>query len=253
MIAVGSSAPDFTLDDQFGRPFHLADFRGKRNVLLAFVPLAHTPTCSRETPELDAMAPRFLHEANTVVAVVDVDSRHTNAAWGQEMGGIRIPILSDFEPKGAVGKAYGLYIPGRGVDDRATVLIDTHGIVRFAASAGVDTTVDHRRRTGDLLALARRLGSPAPAGAPVREPASPPPGYALYVTASCGYCKRVIRTAINLRCPFPTHYVDYDAAGRAALMATGNDAVPALLGPGVDLRGADAVERALVELCPAPR
>lgn len=44
MIAVGSPAPDFTLETQFGTKFHLAEIKGKHNVLLLFYPLDWTPT-----------------------------------------------------------------------------------------------------------------------------------------------------------------------------------------------------------------
>ena len=44
MISLGTQAPDFTLDDQFGNPFHLGSFRGRRNVMLLAYPLDWTPT-----------------------------------------------------------------------------------------------------------------------------------------------------------------------------------------------------------------
>jgi thioredoxin-dependent peroxiredoxin len=42
-LAVGDRAPDFTLPDPAGKPVHLAAFRGKSNVVLAFYVMAFTP------------------------------------------------------------------------------------------------------------------------------------------------------------------------------------------------------------------
>ena len=42
-LKVGDMAPDFTLNSTTGKPIHLADYRGKKNVVLAFYPLAFTP------------------------------------------------------------------------------------------------------------------------------------------------------------------------------------------------------------------
>ncbi|PWH16546.1 MAG: hypothetical protein DDG59_09270 [Anaerolineae bacterium] len=42
-LSVGQLAPDFTLFDQRKRPVSLSDFRGRKNVVLAFFPLAWTP------------------------------------------------------------------------------------------------------------------------------------------------------------------------------------------------------------------
>ena len=44
MIKVGDRAPDFTLADHLGRKLSLAEFRGKRHVMLLFYPLDFTPT-----------------------------------------------------------------------------------------------------------------------------------------------------------------------------------------------------------------
>ncbi len=42
-VSVGQMAPDFTLKSHDGRTVRLSDYRGKRNVVLAFFPLAWTP------------------------------------------------------------------------------------------------------------------------------------------------------------------------------------------------------------------
>ena len=50
------------------------------------------------------------------------------------MGGVSLPLLADFHPKGAVAQAYGLYLPEKGITDRATVIIDADGTIRHISS-----------------------------------------------------------------------------------------------------------------------
>ncbi len=65
---------------------------------------------------------------------VSVDSKYCHKAWADSLGGVSYPLLADFHPKGAVGKAYGVYLEDAGIDDRATVILDKDGIVRYAVS-----------------------------------------------------------------------------------------------------------------------
>ena len=50
-IAVGESAPDFTVEDQEGRTVALADFRGRKNVVLVFYPGDDTSICTKQLCE----------------------------------------------------------------------------------------------------------------------------------------------------------------------------------------------------------
>ncbi|MGH3525575.1 MAG: redoxin domain-containing protein, partial [Mycobacterium sp.] len=59
MLAVGSTAPDFTLRDQNQQPVTLRDYRGAKNVLLVFFPLAFTGICQGELDELRDHLPDF--------------------------------------------------------------------------------------------------------------------------------------------------------------------------------------------------
>jgi len=65
---------------------------------------------------------------------VSVDSRFSHAAWADSLGGVTFPLLADFHPKGEVSKAFGVWLDDKGISDRATVIIDKDGVVRYSAS-----------------------------------------------------------------------------------------------------------------------
>ena len=68
--------------------------------------------------------------AGTQVLGVSIDSLYSHMQWARSLGGVSFPLLQDFEPKGALAKALGVYLDGPGITDRATVMIDKEGIVR---------------------------------------------------------------------------------------------------------------------------
>jgi alkyl hydroperoxide reductase subunit AhpC len=88
------------------------------------------------------------------VAAISVDSQPCHAAWCRSLGRIKIPVLSDFNPLGAVSKAYGVWLPEDGMSDRATVVVDPKGRVAYAVSVGKGG----RREMHDLLQVARAVG-----------------------------------------------------------------------------------------------
>ena len=101
---------------------------------------------------MQALLPRF-RAAHTQVLGVSVDSVYCHVNWARDLGGITFPLLADFHPKGEVARAYGLYLDGSGITDRATVLVDAAGVVRDAASV----TPSGRRDIGELAAECERL------------------------------------------------------------------------------------------------
>jgi len=88
-----------------------------------------------EIPEAEGLLGRFA-SAHTQVLGVSVDSRFCHDNWAKSMGGVTYPLLADFNPKGEVAKAHGLYLEAAGITDRATVIVDKDGIVRHVASVG---------------------------------------------------------------------------------------------------------------------
>jgi peroxiredoxin (alkyl hydroperoxide reductase subunit C) len=128
-VAVGESAPDFTLPALQGGAVSLSDFKGKKNVVLSFVPAAWTPVCSGQWPGYNIVEDMFDHY-NAILLGITVDNIPTLYAWTQAMGGVWFPVLSDFYPHGAVAERYGILRP-KGVSERALFLIDKEGIIRY--------------------------------------------------------------------------------------------------------------------------
>lgn len=127
-LKIGDTAPDFTLQDQDGNPVTLSEFRGKKNVVLIFHPLAFTSICSTQMPGYNKELQTF-EGLETQVLGLSVDSSPAHRAWAQMLGGIDYPMLADFWPHGEVSKRYGVLRP-EGVSERATIVIDKQGIVR---------------------------------------------------------------------------------------------------------------------------
>jgi peroxiredoxin len=128
-VEVGDRAPDFELKDQHGTPVSLSGFRGKKNVVLVFYPLAFSGIC---TGELCAMRDSFPEAGRDDVEVltVSVDSGFAHRAWA-DAEHFSFSLLSDFWPHGEVARAYGVFDDALGVATRGTFIIDKDGIVRW--------------------------------------------------------------------------------------------------------------------------
>lgn len=149
-IAVGQPAPDLTLKDQDQKDVKLSDFRGK-NVVLAFYPLDWSPVCSKEHACFAHDLPNF-QGLNAQVLGLSVDSVWSHKAFAEKMG-IRYPLLADFEPKGAAASKFGLYLADKGITNRATVIIDKQGIVRYVQVYEILS----QRNNEDLVAELKKL------------------------------------------------------------------------------------------------
>jgi peroxiredoxin (alkyl hydroperoxide reductase subunit C) len=128
MIAVGEQAPDFTLRDQDGEKVSLSDYRGRR-VLLIFYPGDFSPVCSDQLSIYQEVKPEIAAKGVEMVGI-SVDSAYTHKAF-QEKLGIDTTLLSDFEPKGEVARAYGSYLDRAGFANRTLVLVDEDGKVAW--------------------------------------------------------------------------------------------------------------------------
>ena len=126
-LKVGDVAPDFTLKTGKREDWHLADFRGKKNVVLAFVPYAFSRVCSAQLPSYEAELDRF-KDYDTEVVSISMDSIHALNAWSKSMG-TTFPLLSDFYPQGQAVDAYGVRNQ-LGMPERALFVIDKEGIIR---------------------------------------------------------------------------------------------------------------------------
>lgn len=129
-VEVGAQAPDFTLPDFNKEKVSLADFRGKKNVLLVFYPFAFSGICQGELCQVRDDLGEFQNDKVQVLGV-SVDSPFALKAWAEKEG-YTFPLLSDFWPHGEIAKAYGVFNEAAGMANRGTFLIDTEGKVRFA-------------------------------------------------------------------------------------------------------------------------
>ncbi len=91
--------------------------------------------------------------ADTQVLGVSIDSTFSHENWANSLGGVSFPLVADFHPKGAVAEKYGVYLADKGITDRATVIIDKQGVVRYAVSV----TPDGERSPKDLLAECQKV------------------------------------------------------------------------------------------------
>lgn len=151
MVGVGEPAPDFTLKDQNNQVVRLSDFRGKRNVLLVFYPLAFTGICQGELDEVRDNLPVYEND-DTVTLAISVGAAPTHKVWSLH-NGFTFPLLSDFWPHGEAARAYGVFNEDHGVANRGTFVVDKAGIVRFAECKQPGEVRDQKVWTEALAAL----------------------------------------------------------------------------------------------------
>lgn len=128
MIAVGEPAPNFTLRNQDGDDVSLADYKG-RKVLIVFYPMDFSAVCSDQLSLYQEVKPE-LSEKGVELLGISVDQINAHKAF-QEKLGIDTPLLADFEPKGEVAKAYGSWFEPAGFANRTLVLVDEDGAVAW--------------------------------------------------------------------------------------------------------------------------
>jgi peroxiredoxin len=128
-VKTGDLAPDFTLPAVAGGTVTLSRFRGRKNVVLSFVPAAWTPVCSDQWPGYNIVKDLFdAHDA--VLLGITVDNIPTLFSWTNQMGRLWFPVLSDFYPHGKTAAAYGI-LRSDGTAERALFVIDKKGVIRY--------------------------------------------------------------------------------------------------------------------------
>jgi peroxiredoxin len=131
MIEAGSRAPDFKLPDQDGNEVSLSDFAGQKLVLV-FYPLDFSPVCTDQLNLYQEVLEELESKGGKLVGI-SVDSAYCHAAFREKLN-LTMPLLADFNPKGEVSKAYGAWIEGAGISNRALVLIED-GEVKWSYAA----------------------------------------------------------------------------------------------------------------------
>jgi peroxiredoxin Q/BCP len=125
-IEVDQQAPDFTLKDDEGRDWRLAEQRGLVVVLL-FYPGDETPVCTKQLCSVRDRWTDYIATGAEVVGIStdSVESHHKFAENRQ----LPLQLLSD--PDGAVTKLFKVrsWLPGRSA--RAVIVIDAHGVIRY--------------------------------------------------------------------------------------------------------------------------
>jgi peroxiredoxin (alkyl hydroperoxide reductase subunit C) len=131
VVAAGQPAPEFSLRTADGAQFTRADLAGT-TTLLVFYPFAFSPVCTSQLSLYQEVLEDFSARGVTVYGV-SCDATYSQTAFRESLG-VEIAQLSDFEPKGAACAAFGVLHPD-GFPQRALVLIDPDGIVRWSYEA----------------------------------------------------------------------------------------------------------------------
>ena len=125
---VGQMAPDFRLKGPGGAFYTLSEHRGEMPVVLVFYPLAFSPTCSHQLPDLQSRIPE-IEALGAVVYGISVDSHWSNTAFARSLN-LTFQLLSDF--KRETSAAYGVLIAASGISGRATFVVGKDGRIVMA-------------------------------------------------------------------------------------------------------------------------
>ncbi|MGH7653301.1 MAG: redoxin domain-containing protein [Gemmatimonadaceae bacterium] len=155
ILGAGTRAPDFELHATPDQTVSLGDFSGKP-LVIAFYPADWSPVCGDQMALYNQLLPEF-HKLGAELVGISVDGAWCHAAFSAARE-LHFPLLADFEPKGAVARAYGAYREGEGTTERALFVIDGEGVIRwsYCSPVGVNPGAD-----GILEALESMRGASA--------------------------------------------------------------------------------------------
>ena len=141
ILGAGAPAPDFALHSTPDQILRLGELRGKP-VVLAFYPADWSPVCGDQMALYNEMREEFA-ELNAQLVGISVDGVWCHAAFAKARK-LHFPLLSDFEPKGAVSRAYGAYRTAEGISERALFVLDAVGVIRWSylSPVGVNPGAD---------------------------------------------------------------------------------------------------------------
>jgi len=129
MLVTGSKAPDFELFTTPDQKIKLSELRNKK-IILAFYPADWSPVCGDQMALYNEILSDFTQH-NAQLIGISVDSKWCHLAFAEE-NKFHFPLLSDFEPKGAVSQLYEAYNKEAGESRRALYVIDEEGIIRWS-------------------------------------------------------------------------------------------------------------------------
>jgi peroxiredoxin len=128
-LTPGSPAPAFTLQATPDQRLSLRDFRGKP-LVIAFYPADWSPVCGDQMALYNEVLPEFRRLGAEIVGI-SVDGVWCHLAFSKDRK-LHFPLLADFEPKGAVARAFGAYRQDEGVSERALFVLDGDGIISWS-------------------------------------------------------------------------------------------------------------------------
>src|SRR5439155_17642315 len=140
-LPAGTGAPSFELPATPDSKVSLAELQG-RPAILVFYPEDWSPVCSDQLALYQQLLPEF-QRFNAELLGISVDGIWSHLAFARDRN-LHFPLLSDFEPKGEVARAYRVYREGDGTSERALYVIDADGVIRwsYVSPVGINPGAD---------------------------------------------------------------------------------------------------------------
>ena len=140
-LPAGTEAPDFTLPTTADQTVSLHEFRGQP-VVLVFYPADWSPVCGDQIALYNELVDEFKRYGAQLLGI-SVDGPWSHQAFSDARD-ISFPLLSDFHPKGAVARAYGVYRPEVGSSERALFVVDGDGVIQwsYVSPVGINPGAD---------------------------------------------------------------------------------------------------------------
>jgi peroxiredoxin (alkyl hydroperoxide reductase subunit C) len=129
VVEPGTPAPDFKLRREDGSRFTNEDIAGQ-TVVFVFYPFAFSPVCTDQLNLYEEVLDQFTEQGATLYGI-SCDATWSQKAFKEKLG-VTIEQLSDFEPKGATCRAFGVYFEKGGMPTRALVMIGPDGVVQWS-------------------------------------------------------------------------------------------------------------------------
>ncbi|MGI5912369.1 MAG: redoxin domain-containing protein [Syntrophomonadaceae bacterium] len=129
LIKIGDYAPYFNVKDNNDQNISLQNYKGQR-VLLSFHPLAWTPVCADQMRNLENNW-QNLQQLNTIPLGFSVDAPPCKKVWAVALNITNLRLPCDFWPHGKIAQDYGVFNEAQGVSERANIIVDENGIVKW--------------------------------------------------------------------------------------------------------------------------
>jgi peroxiredoxin len=131
VLAPGAQVPSFRLAREDASKFTQEDLIGQTTILV-FYPFAFSSVCTDQLEIYERSLSELTRDGEKIYGV-SCDSTWAQRAFKEKLG-VSIEQLSDFEPKGAACRAFGVLHEG-GFSQRALVIVGPDGVVRWSYEA----------------------------------------------------------------------------------------------------------------------